>query len=133
VDFDERGAVLVAEHAERLLDLPRGQHAFEGLVDEHAVVDRCIGRGEPGSNRPRAREIDHDVADDREQPGTQRAERVVEAVSCSPGAHERFLHSLLRQASVAQGTHGEAIQLGAVRGIDGTDPVVGRQRGLVLH
>ena len=133
VHLDERGAVLVAEHPQRLLDLPRGEHPLEGLVDERAVVDRRVRDRERGPHRPGAREVDHDVADDREQPRAQRTELVVEPVGGPPGAHEGLLHGFLGQAPVAQRPHGEAVQLRAVRGVHGANAVVGRQHRLRVH
>ena len=79
---------------------------------------------ERGSHRTGARQVDDDVAQDREQPRPQRAQRVVEALGGLPGPHERLLHRLFGEAPIAQRPQREPVQLGAVRGVYGSHTVV---------
>ena len=73
-------------------------------------------------------EVDDDVAQDREQPGAQRADLRVEALARPPGAQEGLLHGLLGEAGVAERAHCEPVQLTGVRGVGLTHvPLVGQR------
>jgi hypothetical protein len=87
--------MLLPDPPQRLLDLPVQQHVLEGLVPP-------LGQLAAGSRprRPRTAQVDHDVAEDREQPGAQRAELGVEAICGPPGSQEGLLHRLLAQPGI---------------------------------
>src|SRR4051812_37922949 len=81
VGLHQDAAMLLADPAQRFLDLPVEQYVFERLVT-------LLGQlgADDRSGRAGAAQIDHDVAKDREQPGAERAELGIEAISGAPGA-----------------------------------------------
>ena len=74
-----------------------------------------------------AAEVDDDVAQDREQPGPQRADLRVEALAGAPGADEGLLHRLFGQAGVAERAHREPVELAGVRGVGLADVALASQ------
>src|SRR3954451_22030854 len=95
--------------------------------------DAASTRRQTGPYGACTREIDHDVAHDREEPRAQRTELVVETIGGAPRADERLLHRFLGKPAVAERAHREAVELRPVRGVDGAHAVIGRQSGLRIH
>jgi len=73
--------VLVADPPQCLLDLPGEQDLLQGFVARLGGAHR-----DTGPRGARAAEVDHHVAQDREQPGSKRSQLRVEALACPPGA-----------------------------------------------
>ena len=86
-----------------------------------------------GTDGAGAAEVDDDVAQDREQPGAQRADLRVEALAGAPGADEGLLDRLFGEPGVAERAHREPVQLAGVGGVGLTDvSLAGQCRGIIV-
>src|SRR3954447_8846592 len=110
VGLHEYRAVLVADPPQSLLDLPADEHVLERLVRHLRDVS-----GDDGASRARAAQVDPDVSQNREEPGSKRPDLGIEAIAGAPGAQERVLDGLLGHARILERSQGESVELAGMR------------------
>ena len=109
--------MLLANPSQGFLHLPVEQYLLERLVP---LLGQLRGNARPRRAGPA--QIDDDVAKDREQPGPERAELGIEAISGSPGAQEGVLDRLLGELSVVEGAQREAVELAGMGRVGLAEP-----------
>ena len=117
--------MLVADPAQRFLDLPAEEHLLERLVPPLGEV-----AGRDRASRSGTAKIDEHIAEDREEPIPKRSDLRVESIACPPSSQEGVLYGLLGHPRILERSQRKSVELSRVRGVGLADVGFTRKRSL---